>query len=388
MFGSQIDSSYGNGLVKKVYPTLKVMESMMEDDKLFEESLRKTFVEALEKKKPLEEYSDREISDTYEKVLSASLPEFAEILLGNIKSIAPITLKRYREVNGKFKEHLWKEWGPAFDLLEVFLESCAEVGNEFSKKASFENSEDDRYLLSALTGLHARGCQVAYEVLALLTNGYPDGADARWRTLHEINVTAKFIAEHGNDTAERYFYHDIAESYKGLDAYKKYCKILGCEPFSEKELADMKAAMDKICNRFGKDFKEDYGWASEILGKNLSFKAIEEATKLDHMRGYYRMASHNVHAGSKGLFFKLGMPREFRGKHVLSVESAIGFTDPAHGTAISLYQLTSTLLLSKQGPSIYESVSLKALEMLVTEIGDIFLEIDNHLQNKNSHQKT
>jgi len=106
------------------------------------------------------------------------------------------------------------------------------------------------------------------------------------------------------------------------------------------------------------------------------------------MRGYYKMASHNVHAESKGLFFKLGVPREFRGKHVLSLESAIGFTDPAHGTAISLFQLTSTLLLSKQRSSIYEPVTLKALEMLVTEIGDIFLKIDNHLQNQNSHQKT
>ena len=355
---------------------------MMEDDKLFEESLRKTFVEALEKKKPLEEYSDREISDTYEKILSASLPDFAEILLGNLKSIAPITLKSYRDVNGKFKERLWKEWGPAFDLLEIFLESCAEVGNEFSKKASFENSEDDRYLLSALTGLHARVCQVAYEVLALLTNGYPDGADARWRTLHEINVTAKFIAEHGNDTAERYLCHDIPESYRGLTDYQKYCTIHGYEPYSENEEAEKKAVRDEICNRFGQDFKEEYGWASAILGKKLNFRDLEEATKLDYMRPYKRLASHNVHAGSKGLFFKLGLPRELRGKVITSVPSYIGFTNPAHSTAISLYQLTSTLLLLKQRPTIYESVSLEVLELLVTEIGDTFLEIDNHLQNK------
>ena len=237
----------------------------MEDAELFEKSLIKTFLEALEKKKPLEEYSDREISDIYDKVLWTSLPESAEILLSNIKSIAPITLKRYREIKGKFEEHLWKEWGPAFDLLEVFLYSCAEVGYEFGKKASFENSEDDRYLLSALSGLHARGCQVGFEIFTLLINGHPDGAHARWRTLHESNVTAKFIAEHGNDTAERYLYHNITESYKGLDAYQKYCKILGYEPLSDKEKADMRTARDEICNRFGKDFKDKYGWASEIL---------------------------------------------------------------------------------------------------------------------------
>ena len=79
----------------------------MEDHKLFEEALRKTLVEALERKKPLDEYSDQEQIDTCEKV--ACLPEFAENLLGNIKSITPITLKRNREANGKFKEQLWKE---------------------------------------------------------------------------------------------------------------------------------------------------------------------------------------------------------------------------------------------------------------------------------------
>ena len=358
----------------------------MEDHKLFEKALRKTLLEALEREKPLEEYSDQEPIDAGEKV--ASLPEFGENLLGNLKSIAPITLKRNREVNAMFKEHLWREWGPAFDLFEVFLESCAEAGNEFSTKASFENSEDDRYLLSALTGLLARGCQVGYEIFALLTNGYPDGAHARWRTLHEINVTAKFIAEHGNDTAERYLLHDIPESYRGLKDYQKYCTILGYEPFSEKELADMKVAMDEICNRFGKDFKEDYGWASEILGNKPNFRALEKATNLDYMHGYLRMASHNVHAGSKGLFFQLGLPRELRRKLIASGPSYIGLTDPAHGAAISLYELTSTLLLSKQRPSIYENLSLKVLRMLATEIGSIFLEIDNRLQNGNVHQKT
>ena len=75
----------------------------------------------MKEKKPLEEYSDREISDTYDKVLSTSLPEFAEILLSNIKSIAPITLKRYREIKGKFEEHLWKRMGTSFRLISAVL---------------------------------------------------------------------------------------------------------------------------------------------------------------------------------------------------------------------------------------------------------------------------
>ncbi|WP_217430933.1 DUF5677 domain-containing protein [Sphingomonas bacterium] len=49
--------------------------------------------------------------------------------------------------------------------------------------------------------LHARACQVVFEIITLMENGLADGAMARWRTLHEITVVATILAEHGEELA-------------------------------------------------------------------------------------------------------------------------------------------------------------------------------------------
>jgi len=57
--------------------------------------------------------------------------------------------------------------------------------------------------------------------------GPADGAMARWRTLHEINVVITLIAEHGDELAERYLAHDIDESARALAVYEKTHAALG-----------------------------------------------------------------------------------------------------------------------------------------------------------------
>lgn len=50
--------------------------------------------------------------------------------------------------------------------------------------------------LSALTLLHARGCLVALEVHGLLRTGHAAGAQAQWRTLHELAVVAFLLGSY------------------------------------------------------------------------------------------------------------------------------------------------------------------------------------------------
>ena len=41
--------------------------------------------------------------------------------------------------------------------------------------------------------------------------------------------------------------------------------------------------------------------------QDLNFSDIERAVRLDHLRPYYKLASHNVHANPKGMLFRLGL---------------------------------------------------------------------------------
>lgn len=75
---------------------------------------------------------------------------------------------------------------------------------------------DEAYKLDVLTRLHARACQIAQEVIVLLSAGLADGAMARWRTLHEVATAALLISENGEALAERYARHDVIESRRAF----------------------------------------------------------------------------------------------------------------------------------------------------------------------------
>ena len=136
---------------------------------------------------------------------------------------------------------------------------------------------------------------------------------------------------------------------------------------------------DDLCNRFGSSFAGSYGWAAESLAKDRpNFSDIEQAVGLEHLRPYYRMASHNVHANPKGVSFKLGLRDQ--DDVLLAGPSNFGLTDPAHSTAISLLQLSVALLNLR--PNIDRIITLKIMTTLSEEIGDTFLRIQLEMEEK------
>lgn len=304
-----------------------------------------TLINELAKIKPLEEYKGEEVKEITIKVLEGVTPDTARHILGTLKEGMPDKLKQRRDEKAEFEEHIRRIWGKPLDLLEIFLELCLEAAILFHENIESHITSENKHLYQALLRLHARGCQVGAEVLTLLNSGFADGAHARWRTLYEITIVAYFISENGNDIAERYICHDTIESYRAINVYQKCHKRLGYESCTEEEIVEVTTAFNKLCKRFGPNFKEQYGWASEAIHKEKPlFVDIENATNFDHWRAHYKLASHNVHAGPKGIVFRLGMPTKTLGKiRLLPGPSDSGFTDPAHCTAISLYQLTCAL---------------------------------------------
>ena len=128
----------------------------------------------------------------------------------------------------------------------------------------------------------------------------------------------------------------------------------------------------------GSEFKETYGWACQFLGnKKPNFSQIEADVKLDHMRPYYKWASHNVHANVKGITSKLGLS-ETKEDILLVGQSDSGMTDPADATAIALSQITTTLLNIE--PNIDTIVTLKMILAITDEVGEAFIQADRKLQ--------
>lgn len=241
-----------------------------------------------------------------------------------------------------FTRRLALTWKKPLELLDLQIELALDVGGAWSKKLRGSKRRKDAELRVVITRLHARSLQVAGEVRALLREGFADGALSRWRTLHELTVVALFIAQEGNEMADRYLAHLDVDSYKAALGYHRAAPLLNYKGVPPKFLAALTAKVDALKIKYGKVFAEDYGWASSGLnGKSPNFANIEEAVRLERFRPYFRLASNTVHAGPKGAYFRLGAHDT---DILLAGASNAGLEEAARLSALSLAQITSRLL--------------------------------------------
>lgn len=315
------------------------------------------------------------------EAIGASVPEKLEEILNTLPNTILDSVKRdayeggldeKRQLHHEFTERNYQRWKEGFDALELLVEICIEAGSDINKKLRPSAAANGDILFDTLKRLHAKGCLVAKEIVCLLRNGFADGAHSRWRALHEINVTANFLAKAGNDTAERYTLHEYVDSYKGACQHKKYEGRLQAIAPSDENISYLKAKYDEVISRFGTDFATPYGWAEHALGKKrANFSDLETAVALDHWRPYYKWASQNIHASAKTTKFSLGMS-ETNTDLLLVGSSDSGMTDPAHSMAISLAQATVNLL--KISPNLDSIVTMKVIMSLSNEVGDLFFK--------------
>lgn len=297
-----------------------------------------------------------------------------------LKDRLPAMLKDNKQRHRRFERNLGQVWSRPLSLLEMLLVISLEAGEEFNAEFRGHALQDEDLVFDVLTRLHARACQIGSEILTLLRSGYADGAHARWRLLHEVAVIGLFVKAHGNDVAERYLLHDGIESYRAAMLYQKHCTMLRCVPLMDGELDATRKWYDSLVRRFGPSYSCQYGWASAALRKDSpSIQDIEKDVGLDHMRPYYKLASHNVHANPKGVLFKLGLMPEGEGI-LLAGPSNAGLATAGHGCAISLSQITIALLITK--PNIDRLVACDIFQQLTGEIGHEFLRVHTSLAER------
>jgi len=302
-------------------------------------------------------------------ILQVTNSELSEHIYNTIKKNSKKNLAIKRSENQEFEERINSLWKEPFELFETLIYISQEIGDEFNQEFRPNAVRDNDLVFEALIRLHGRACQTALEISALMQKGFPEGAIARWRTLHEIVVIGYFIQKNGQDSAERYLLHDAIESYNSIekyirkpDIYKKHKQALSEPLLSMNEMKATQRIKIKLCEKYGKKYETDYGWAANIIS-DPNFSKIEEYVNVDHLHPYYKMANISVHGGSKGINFFLSSPN----KNVIPAGPGnMGMTDPGQLAAISLFQMNTILLLSK--PSIYRMAEIAALKKLLNRI--------------------
>jgi hypothetical protein len=320
--------------------------------------------------------------DVLDTLLSAErIKAFSEHYYTKVKRRAADVLLEWKKLDHYFRKRRVRKWRDPFELLKILIVLSYEAGDSFNKELRPDAVKDQDIVFEALCRLHARSCLIANEVMVLLESGFPDGAHARWRSLHELAAVSILIREHDNELANRYLMHGCVQDYHAMLEYQKWCEQLDYPPYSPEEIEIITRRKEKLEKHYGKEYSNQYGWAAEVLGvKNPKFSQIEEKAGIGHLRPYYKMASDNVHAGPKGVLFKLGMiPQEER-DILLAGPSNFGMADPGHGTAISLHQVTTSFLTSR--PNLGGLVVLNTMSLLVEDIGREFLRVQKEIENK------
>jgi hypothetical protein len=250
-------------------------------------------------------------------------------------------LREYDQIRTGFEFRLREEWGDALDALETLSVAAMEAGSYFQhRQAAFADRVGDP-LLGVLLHLHALACQIASECWSLLASGHAHGAHARWRSLHETAVTMEFIRLNGTEMAERFVAHEAVDRADALKDYQRYAKELGEAEFDAADTRAIEAERDAVAARFEPGFIKPYGWAAPAVRGRPSFRAIEEATNLAHLRPRYRWASGAVHPVPTSLVGRLGGENP---RIMLAGPSNTGLADPGMDTAVSLFAATAALL--------------------------------------------
>jgi hypothetical protein len=321
-----------------------------------------------------------QLSEAIDTTVSGVLRLISESLLEGWKSQAEEVLGEQKSKRSKVSAEIHDVWAKALDLLDMLISVCMEEGARFNDFFRGQDSENNDYVFEALTRLHARGCQVGFEIVSLLAHGFADGAHARWRTLHELTVVAIFLSERGQVVAERYLQHASIIAYAEAEQYQKHCAALGYPSISSKELDELKATHDSLLKQYGGSFAGLYGWAADAIARP-TFKKIEKCVSLDHLRPFYKLANLNVHADARGAIYRIGTP-PWNDSLLLAGPSVFGLADPGQNTAVSINQLTAALLLTK--PNLDRLAFLLATQMLVSEVFEAFIEARGEIENEDA----
>jgi hypothetical protein len=277
-------------------------------------------------------------------------------------------LREHARAREAFEKRLRKRWGKSLGKYYAVVVAAEEAGADFNSWIRSSDAVTPR--ADALTRILALSCQVAKEIYTLLSAGYKAGAAARWRTLHELAVTAIVLGEQDENYSVRFLAYVDVETWEDAQQYQLHAAALGQQPLSNEELAATKGRHDAAVAKFGKEFADANGWAFPLFApRRPSFKGLEKLAGVSHLRPYYKFSTHHAHGGSKGVMGNA--VRVGRETFLLTGATDSGFAEIAHGALLSLVQAAIALMV--RGGDITQNaqalVVARALRMLAADGG-------------------
>lgn len=259
-------------------------------------NLEKIFAAIIENQEEI--YQD--IAKIIHEAVNSTLHSCADIIHKEIKALSGDILRQARLQQAQSGEDARKIWGDSLDQSRIYLHLLSEFINNPILVGKESNEELKRVVLTSISN---RILTTANEILLLIESGFPDGALARWRSLHEATVIGIFIFQNHKNCAEAFFEHQQIQEHIYRSADFKRFTTISHDYRRNKEYSRLTKEKSRLTLKYGEKFYKQYGWSiNYIKDKSPSFKAIEKEVDLDHLRVSYERACEAVHTGSHGTF--------------------------------------------------------------------------------------
>lgn len=267
-------------------------------------------VKELKSQSEIDEFNEKYEKADFSELLSEMINDTSKQLVANAKSVMYENTLLFRCEEAEIVARINQKWFKAFAASETMYMMVLEAIKDYSDYVNkIDDNDNERekniHKYTALKYIHGRGLQQFLEIITLMKNGFADGAYSRWRSLYELNIIASFISKYGEEVAEAYI-----SSYNTNDRYE----------------------WARTCGEFNP------------RKKFISFDDIRKKADFpsDLWKHQYQLANEIVHPSSQGTFNRLGTMID---EDIITVgHTDYGLTTPGEHSAITLAQLTSSLL--------------------------------------------
>jgi len=350
--------------------------------KILEESLLSGLADTVD----IKSTDPEEVAAKFKELFEGVADECQESSLIEYRSMAPKLLKQSRKSLRGFEKRNFKRWKAAFDHLEMIWAIAQELGEVNGREIKADGDKDDNAVMAALAHLFPNALLISQEIICLLKGGFADGALARWRSLHEVSVTAMYVIKHGEKAAIAYLMSFHFAARRSANQVNDHAARAGLQTFSKVELLqfDLRCAeAEKLLGR--KIDKDKNGEWPAITQIHKNFAEIEKQVGMDHWRPRYKWASSHTHANHRPTGTLLGMSEATDNAHLIG-QSNSGLVDPFQMTAITLAQITATYLLYTPNPD--RIVHSKVILRLSEEMTEIAMDSEQISREKFEEQKS
>lgn len=326
----------------------------------------------------LPHFVDKIVED-YDEIVAESMTNCAKSAATKMTKEIHKKYKSIAKSQDKYRQHAYDEvrrpWKSPLALMRVYLSFAYETWLNSLEAKDTEEPYDEPNKFEAITRIASRSIQISEEILLLLNHGYADGAQGRWRSLHELAVYSCFLSDNDDELSERYLNHEKIEYWKTVIKYNDHCEKFDGDPIPAADVDQAKEEAGTLLKLYGSSYKNERGWAAECLDeKNPTFKDIEEKSGLEHLRPDYTDSNNNIHAGALSIISRLGLYEDEHDFSLLSGPSYIGLSYPAQSMITSISQVVcSAITIIPSMDNIVAGNTLMALGDLAI---DLFLSTE------------